>query len=406
MLKGKKILVGVTGSIAAYKAAFLIRLLIKRGAEVKVVMTEPAKEFITPLTLATLSKTPVLIDFFNPENGDWNNHVELGNWADAFLIAPATANSIAKLTHGIADNLLLTTYLSAKCKVFIVPAMDLNMLNHITTRENIQKLKDRGNIIIEPASGELASGLEGKGRMEEPEEIVKVLESFFNGKLAEKKNEINKLSGKKVLVTAGPTNEPFDPVRYISNHSTGKMGYSVAEAFARTGCEVFLVSGPTNLSVPSLIAHSYQVQTSDEMFHLSKKIFKTVDIAVFSAAVADYKPAHVSSKKIKSKSKKMDINLVPTVDIAFELGKIKRDQFTIGFALETEDETKNAKKKLVKKNFDLIVLNSLQDEGAGFGYDTNKVTVIDKYNNIHKFGLKTKDEIAFDILKLVNKTIQ
>ncbi|MBN2522129.1 MAG: bifunctional phosphopantothenoylcysteine decarboxylase/phosphopantothenate--cysteine ligase CoaBC [Bacteroidales bacterium] len=406
MLKGKKILIGVTGSIAAYKAAFLIRLLVKRGAKVRVIMTETAKEFITPLTLATLSKTPVLTDFFNPENGDWNSHVDLGNWADAFLIAPATANSIAKLTHGIADNLLLTTYLSAKCKVFVVPAMDLNMLNHITTRENIQKLKDRGNTIIEPASGELASGLEGKGRMEEPEEIVKVLEGFFNGKLAEKKNEINRLSVKKVLVTAGPTYEPFDPVRYISNHSTGKMGYSVAEAFAQTGCEVFLVSGPTNLSVPSLVAHSYRVQTSDEMFNLSKKIFKNVDIAVFSAAVADYKPARVSSQKIKSKSKKIDINLVPTVDIAFELGKVKRDQFTIGFALETEDETKNAKKKLVKKNLDLIVLNSLQDEGAGFGYDTNKITVIDKYNNIYKFGLKTKDEVAFDILKLVNETIQ
>lgn len=399
-------MIGVTGSIAAYKAAFLIRLLVKRGAKVRVIMTETAKEFITPLTLATLSKTPVLTDFFNPENGDWNSHVDLGNWADAFLIAPATANSIAKLTHGIADNLLLTTYLSAKCKVFVVPAMDLNMLNHITTRENIQKLKDRGNTIIEPASGELASGLEGKGRMEEPEEIVKVLEGFFNGKLAEKKNEINRLSVKKVLVTAGPTYEPFDPVRYISNHSTGKMGYSVAEAFAQTGCEVFLVSGPTNLSVPSLVAHSYRVQTSDEMFNLSKKIFKNVDIAVFSAAVADYKPARVSSQKIKSKSKKIDINLVPTVDIAFELGKVKRDQFTIGFALETEDETKNAKKKLVKKNLDLIVLNSLQDEGAGFGYDTNKITVIDKYNNIYKFGLKTKDEVAFDILKLVNETIQ
>jgi len=399
-------LIGVTGSIAVYKAAFLIRLLIKQGAEVKVVMTELAKEFITPLTLATLSKNPVLIDFFDPENGDWNSHVDLGNWADAFLIAPATANSIAKLTHGIADNLLLATYLSTKCKIFIVPAMDLNMLNHITTRENIQRLKDRGDMIIEPASGELASGLEGKGRMEEPEEIVKILESFFKGKLTEKKNEINKLSGKKVLVTAGPTYEHFDPVRYISNHSTGKMGFSVAEAFARSGSEVFLVSGPTNLSVPSSIAHSYQVQTSDEMFNLSKKIFKTVDIAVFSAAVTDYKPIHSSSQKIKRKSKKMDINLIKTVDIAFELGKRKKDQFTIGFALETENETNNAKKKLVKKNFDLIVLNSLQDKGAGFGYDTNKVTAIDKDNNIYKFGLKTKDDVAFEILQLVNNKIQ
>jgi phosphopantothenoylcysteine decarboxylase/phosphopantothenate--cysteine ligase len=407
MVKGKKILIGVTGSIAAYKAAFLIRLLVKEGAEVKVVMTDLAREFITPLTLATLSGHPVLTDFFDPGDGDWNSHVDLGSWADAFVIAPATANTMAKMAHGIADNLLLTTYLSAKCRIFIAPAMDLDMFSHPATQENVQILLHRGHVIIDPATGELASGLEGKGRMEEPGKIFDNLNSFFSGEPAEKKNAKNKLKGKRVLVTAGPTYEPMDPVRFIGNRSSGKMGFAIAEAFAFSECEVFLVSGPVIIPPPSSVRHIYHVNSSDEMYDVCSKLFERCDIAIFSAAVADFKPLRSSPEKIKAGKEQLDIGMIPTVDIAWELGrKKKKDQLTVGFALETEDEIENAKAKLKKKNFDLIVLNSLKDKGAGFGHDTNKITVIDKDNNMYKFGLKSKGRVALDILDLVTEKIQ
>jgi phosphopantothenoylcysteine decarboxylase / phosphopantothenate---cysteine ligase len=407
MLKGKKILVGVTGSIAAYKAAFLIRLIVKEGAEVKVVMTDLAREFITPLTLATLSGSPVLIDFFDTENGNWNSHVDIGIWADAFIIAPATANTIAKMANGICDNLLLTTYLSARCPVFIAPAMDLDMLSHITTQENIHRLGERGNILIEPASGHLASGLEGKGRMEEPEKIVDILIKYFSKKAPEKKKPVSNLAGKKILITAGPTFEPFDPVRFIGNYSTGKMGFAIAEAFANAGSEVVLISGPTSISPSKAIHHFVQVRTSDEMYAQCCLFFPACNVAILSAAVADYKPSELADKKIKSSGKKIEISLVKTVDIAQELGRRKNEnQLLVGFALETDNEIDNAREKLHKKKFDLIVLNSLKDAGAGFGYDTNKITILDKDNKISNFGLKTKTEVAQDILYAVAEKLQ
>ena len=407
MLKGKKILVGVTGSIAAYKAAFLIRLLVKEGAEVRVIMTKLAKEFITPLTLATLSKNSVLVDFFDPENGNWNNHVDIGSWADIYLIAPATANTIGKIAHGIADNLLLTTYLSARCPVFIAPAMDVDMLGHISTQENIQKIVERGNIVIEPVSGDLASGLEGKGRMEEPEKIVEVLNKYFSKKSTEKKKQGNKLFGKKVLITAGPTFEPFDPVRFIGNYSTGKMGYAIAEAFINAGSEVILISGPTGINPSKSIQNFIQVRTSDEMFTQCSLFYPSCDITILSAAVADYKPNEFADKKIKSSGKNLEISLVKTVDIALELGRRKKDnQLLVGFALETDNELENAREKLLKKNFDFIILNSLKDAGAGFGHDTNKITILDKDNKTYNFGLKTKSDVALDILKIVAEKLQ
>jgi phosphopantothenoylcysteine decarboxylase / phosphopantothenate---cysteine ligase len=402
MLEGKKILVGVTGSIAAYKAAFLIRSLVKEGAEVKVVMTNLAKEFITPLTLATLSKNPVLIDFFDPENGNWNNHVDLGIWADAYLIAPATANTIGKIAHGICDNLLLTTYLSMRCPVFIAPAMDVDMYQHISTQENLKKIAERGNIVIEPVSGYLASGIDGQGRMEEPERIVEILKQYFFKKKPEKKKPVSKLTGKKVLITAGPTFEPFDPVRYIGNYSTGKMGYAIAEAFAESGSEVFLISGPTGITPSKVIQHFIQVRTSDEMYTQCCLFFPTCDVAILSAAVADYKPNELADRKIKSSDKNLEISLVKTIDIAMELGRNKKvNQLLVGFALETDNEIANAREKLLKKNFDLIVLNSLKDAGAGFGFDTNKITILDKDNKINDFKLKSKNEVAQDILRTV-----
>jgi phosphopantothenoylcysteine decarboxylase/phosphopantothenate--cysteine ligase len=336
MLKDKKILIGVTGSIAAYKAAVLIRLLIKEGAQVKVLMTGLAKEFITPLTLATLSKNPVLVDFFNPENGDWNSHVDLGTWADAYIVAPATANTISKMAHGIADNLLLTTYLSSRCPVFVAPAMDLDMFKHIAVQENISKLRQQGVIIIEPAEGELASGLEGKGRMEEPEKILETLNKFFAEIKAEKKKPLTDFTGKVVLVTAGPTYESLDPVRFIGNFSTGKMGFAIADAFAESGAEVILISGPTNL-LPGKAVHKYiSVKSSDEMYLESIKYFSSAHIAVLSAAVADYKPAEVASQKIKSSTHEFSLNLVKTIDIAKKLGQLKTNrQLLVGFALET-----------------------------------------------------------------------
>jgi phosphopantothenoylcysteine decarboxylase/phosphopantothenate--cysteine ligase len=402
MLKGKNILIGVTGGIAAYKTATVIRLLVREGADVKVIMTSHAKEFITPLTLATLSKNAVLTEFFNPENGDWNSHIDLSLWADLFLIAPATANSIGKMANGIADNLLLTTYLSARCPVFIAPSMDTDMLNHPSTVINIETLKAFGNTILEPASGDLASGLTGKGRMVEPEEIVKEIKSFFT------KKKINRpLKGKQVLINAGPTREPLDPVRFISNYSSGKMGIALADAAAEYGAEVDLVLGPVNISPKNNSIRVTKVTTAESMATECISKFPKSDITILSAAVADYTPVKVEKGKIKKTGKALSIRLRQTIDIAEELGKLKRTkQILAGFALETGNEIKNATSKLKRKNLDFIVLNSLKKPGAGFEYDTNRITIIDKYNNIDKFELKTKEEAARDILDKIVSMIR
>jgi phosphopantothenoylcysteine decarboxylase/phosphopantothenate--cysteine ligase len=394
MLKGKHILVGVTGGIAAYKTATIIRLLVREGAEVKVIMTDHAKEFITPLTLATLSKNPVLSEFYNPENGDWNSHVDLGIWADLFLIAPATANSIAKMANGIADNLLLTTYFSARCPVFVAPSMDLDMLKHPATAINTETLKAFGNSILEPATGELASGLSGKGRMAEPEEIVKELTNFFL-----KKKRYKPLNGKHILINAGPTREPIDPVRFISNYSSGKMGIALADAAAGYGAAVELVLGPVNITPVNSMVSIINVTTAESMAAECISRFPGCDIAILAAAVADFTPETPVKSKIKKNGNEMILMLKPTIDIAGELGKIKKSsQLVAGFALETESEIENARKKLLRKNFDLIVLNSLNDNGSGFEYPTNRITIIDRNNNIDKFDLKSKDEVARDIL--------
>jgi phosphopantothenoylcysteine decarboxylase/phosphopantothenate--cysteine ligase len=398
MLKGRKILLGVTGGIAAYKAATIIRLFIKEGAEVKVVMTPLAKEFITPLTLATLSKNPIMVDFFDPEDGRWNSHVDLGMWADAYLIAPATANTIGKMAAGIADNLLLTTYLSSRCPVFLAPAMDLDMLAHPATVRNIVTLKSFGNHIIEPGTGELASGLDGKGRMAEPEVIVKEIKEFFSKK---KITELP-LRGRKVFINAGPTVEPIDPVRYISNHSSGRMGIALAEAAAALGAKVTLVLGPVTLKPSGAMVQTIAVTTAAEMKEASAKAFRECDIAILAAAVADFTPETISGTKIRRDSGEMVIRLKPTEDIAALLGsRKKKHQFLVGFALETNDEVNNAIDKLKRKNLDMIVLNSLRDEGAGFGHETNRITIIDRNNNIDKFELKTKGEVASDILQKI-----
>lgn len=394
MLKGKKIVLGVTGSIAAYKSAVLIRLLVKEGAEVKVIMTDAAKEFITPLTLSTLSKTPVLSSFVKDESSQWNNHVDLGLWADAFVIAPASANTIAKMANGICDNLLSAVYLSARCSVYVAPAMDLDMLQHPSTQANLQKIKSFGNIIIKPTYGELASGLIGTGRMAEPEEILKVLVDSFSVD--------KKLKGKTVLVTAGPTFEAIDPVRFISNHSSGKMGFAIAEALANEGAQVNLITGPTNQHTEHKGISVRNVISAEDMYNACTEIFPKSDIAVLSAAVADYKPATVADQKIKKKDENITIELTKTRDIAASLGKLKHNgQLIVGFALETEQEQNNALKKLESKNFDLIVLNSLNDEGAGFGHDTNKVTIINKAQKVKTFGLKNKKEVADDIVSAI-----
>lgn len=396
LLEGKHIILGVTGSIAAYKSAQLIRLLIKEGAEVKVIMTPLAKEFITPVTLSALSKKPVLCDFFHKSDGDWNSHVDLGLWADLMLIAPATANTMAKMANGICDNLLLTTYLSVRCPVMVAPAMDYDMFAHPSTVKNIEILKSYKNLIIEPAFGELASGLSGKGRMEEPENILTQIVKFFGSK--------KKLQNKTIIVTAGPTVEAIDPVRFISNHSSGKMGYSIANALAEEGAKVVLISGPVkNQSIHSSIK-LVQVVSASEMYNASLRYFPKSHAAVLTAAVADYTPGKVSQKKIKHDSENLNIELKPTKDIASELGKMKKkNQILIGFALETDNELKNAKSKLLKKNLDMIVLNSLNDKDACFGTDTNKVTFIGKNNNIRKFELKQKSEVAKDIVEeLIN----
>ncbi len=394
MLSGKRILLGVTGSIAAYKSALLTRLLVKAGAEVKIVMTPASVDFITPLTLATLSKNPVLTSFAKNETGEWHNHVELGLWADAMVIAPASANTIAKMASGLCDNLLQAVYLSARCKVFFAPAMDLDMLQHPSTQSNIHKLIGFGNEQINPEYGELASGLIGTGRMAEPEEIVSHLERFFS------KNQ--KLKGKKALVTAGPTHEAIDPVRFIGNNSSGKMGFAIAEELANQGAEVNLISGPTYLSVNNPNIKLNRVTSAEEMYQACTAVFPFTDIAVLSAAVADFKPLTKADQKIKKSDAGLSVELTKTQDIAAELGKMKKaNQFTVGFALETENETANAEKKIVAKNFDLIVLNSLNDNGAGFGHDTNQITLINKKNEAKKFTLKSKKEVARDIVTAI-----
>jgi phosphopantothenoylcysteine decarboxylase/phosphopantothenate--cysteine ligase len=397
MLQGKKIILGVTGSIAAYKAAHLVRLLVKEGMEVKVIMTPLAKEFITPLTLATLSRNPILVEFFNPENGDWNSHVDLGMWADAYLIAPATANTIGKMVNGVADNLLLTTYLSAKCPVFVAPAMDLDMFAHPSTKHNLDILRSYGNQIIEPAVGQLASGLEGKGRMEEPENIVQFLDDYFTPKL---------MSGKKVLITAGPTYEKIDPVRFVGNYSSGKMGFALAEACAKQGAEVTLITGPVNMRTKHPAINRINVESAEEMYKAVLLKFDKMDGAILCAAVADFTPVSQSEYKLKREYDNLVVELKPTLDIAAEVGKIKRhEQFLVGFALETNNEEANAKSKMERKNFDFIVLNSLQDPNSGFGFDTNKVSIIHRSGLQREYELKSKLEVADDIINEINTLI-
>ncbi len=396
MLKGKHILLGITGSIAAYKAAALTRLLVKAGCEVQVVMTTLAKQFITPLTMATLSQRPILVEFFDPENGAWNSHIKLGEWADCMLIAPATANTLAKMAHGVADNLLLTSYLSARCPVAVAPAMDLDMFAHPSTQENLKLLASRGVKIVDPGSGFLASGLEGKGRMAEPEQIVEFLEQLFD----EKKKS---LTGKHLLVTAGPTCEAIDPVRYITNHSTGKMGYALAEELVARGARVTLVSGPTQLACPKGVER-VDVRSAQEMYEASVEAFAKADGAVMCAAVADYTPAEVADRKIKKSDDDMAIRLKRTRDIAAELGREKGDRVLVGFALETDHEAEHAQSKLERKNLDFIVLNSLRDAGAGFGVDTNVVTLIDAAG-AEKLPLLTKGKVAARIVDKIESIL-
>ena len=393
MLEGKKIILGITGSIAAYKSAYLLRLLVKEKAEVQVLMTKAAKEFITPVTMSALSGKPVLGEFFESSDGTWHSHVDLGLWADMMLIAPATANTMGKMAAGICDNLLLTTYLSAKCPVFVAPAMDLDMFKHPANQRSIEKLKEYGATIIEPGTGELASGLSGKGRMEEPEKIVERITEFFSSE------EEKPLKGKKILITAGPTYEKLDPVRFIGNYSSGKMGFAIAEEAASRGAEVLLVAGPVKEKVQNSLITRIDVESAAEMKEACEKIFPEVDAAVMSAAVADYTPKSTAENKMKRTGDNLVLELVPTTDIAAMLGKMKKDdQVLAGFALETVDAKKNAVNKLKRKNLDFIVLNSLEDKGAGFMVDTNKITIIDKENKTEEFPLKTKREVAADIV--------
>jgi len=391
-MKDKKIILGITGSIAAYKAAYLIRALVKKGAEVQVVMTEAAKEFITPLTLATLSCKPVISEFFSNRDGTWNSHVDLGLWADAMLIAPATASTIGKMANGIADNMLVTTYLSCKAPVFIAPAMDMDMYAHPATQQNMERLRSFGNHIIEPAVGELASHLIGKGRMEEPEQIIRVLEDFFSSR--------DDLRKKKILITAGPTYEKIDPVRFIGNYSSGKMGFALAEVCAQRGADVHLITGPVSLKTVHPGIKRTDVESADEMYRAATESFVDVDAAILCAAVADYRPEKQVDGKIKRENKAtMSLSLVRNKDIARTLGEKKRpDQVLAGFALETNEGLHHAKEKMIRKNLDVIVLNSLEDQGAGFRYNTNKITIIDRDGNIENFPLKNKSEVAVDIV--------
>ncbi|GMQ28289.1 bifunctional phosphopantothenoylcysteine decarboxylase/phosphopantothenate--cysteine ligase CoaBC [Algoriphagus confluentis] len=396
-LKGKRILLGVTGSIAAYKSALLTRLLIKSGAEVQIITSASALDFITPLTLATLSKKPVLSEFSDKKSGEWNNHVELGLWADLFIVAPLSANTLAKFAHGICDNLLSATYLSARCPVMVAPAMDLDMYQHPAVQSNLRSLQSFGNQVLEAESGELASGLSGQGRMMEPEHILEQVVLFFQRK--------KDFSGKKILVTMGPTQEALDPVRFISNHSSGKMGLALARAFAERGAEVHVVSGPVALDLSQDQFSVTRVHSARDMHEASQALHPQMDICVFTAAVADYAPAQVAEEKIKKKDLAITLDLVKNVDIAKELGKTKRSgQLHVGFALETENEEENARAKLDKKNFDLIVLNSAREEGAGFRHDTNKVRIFHKDGKEFKSGLLPKSQIAELILDQI-KTI-
>ena len=416
MFTGKNILLGITGSIAAYKAAVLARLLVREGASVRVVMTPLAKEFITPLTMATLTKNPILVDFFDPENGAWNSHVSLGEWADCYLIAPATANTMAKMAHGVADNLLLTTYLSARCPVVVAPAMDMDMYAHPATQENLAVLRRRGVLVVEPGEGELASGLSGKGRMAEAEEITAFLTAnkaaafrpagergTAAGDPVKKKstpnNAAGNLAGKKAIVTAGATVEAIDPVRYISNHSSGKMGYAIARALAARGAQVALISGPSNLPTPDGVER-IDVTSAEDMRREVVARWKDAAVAVMAAAVADYTPVNVSQTKIK-KGGAISIELKRTPDIAAELGRDKGGRVLVGFALETDNEEVNAIEKLRRKNFDFIVLNSMRDPGAGFGVDTNKVTIFGSDGSATPYPLMTKEEVAEVIVERI-----
>ncbi|CAN5581186.1 bifunctional phosphopantothenoylcysteine decarboxylase/phosphopantothenate--cysteine ligase CoaBC [soil metagenome] len=388
-LSGKQILLGISGSISAYKSAEICRLLTKEGASVRVIMTSSAAEFISPLTLSTLSKYPVGLHMVNQDQ-TWNNHVELGLWGQLFLIAPASAHTIAKMAGGVCDNLLVATYLSARCPVLIAPAMDHDMFVHPATQNNLELLKKRGNLIVGPAYGELASGLTGEGRLEEPAIILNEVLRFFNDQKA--------LSGKKILVTAGPTREAIDPVRFISNHSSGKMGVAIAKEFANQGALVTLVAGPIHLEIPQGIIH-IPVESASEMKAACMSAFQDSDIIVMSAAVADYSPKVVSDQKVKKKDSAWNLEMTKTVDILSEMGSLKKaNQILVGFALETENEIENAQRKLNKKNLDIIVLNSLNDQGAGFGTDTNKIRIIDKNNKVTEFPLKTKTAVAIDIV--------
>jgi len=398
MLRGKKILIGICGSIAAYKIAILTRLLKKEEAEVQIIMTDSAQDFITPLTLSTLSKNPVFKDFQSDSSGEWNSHVELGLWADLLVIAPASANTIAKMANGLCDNLLLAVYLSARCPVYLAPAMDLDMYQHPATLNNLEQLQSCGNSIISSEHGELASGLVGEGRMAEPESILEVIKTHFK-----KKEKFENLTA---LVTAGPTYESIDPVRFVGNYSSGKMGYALAQRLAYSGANVKLVSGPVSIEIDHPNIERIDVTNAEEMLKASKKVYKDCHIAIFSAAVSDYKPADVADQKIKKESESFNLQMKKNPDIAYELGKIKKNnQINVGFALETENEIENASLKLKKKNFDFIVLNSLRDEGAGFSVNTNKVEIIDASGIRKSFGLKPKDEVAKDIIDYLYEKI-
>ncbi|CAK7083135.1 MAG: Cysteine/Cysteine sulfinic acid decarboxylase [Parabacteroides sp.] len=392
MLKNKHIILGITGSIAAYKAAYIIRGLVKKGAEVQVVITPAGKEFITPITLSALSSNPVISEFFSNRDGSWHSHVDLGLWADAMLIAPATAATIGKMANGIADNMLVTTYLSCKAPVFVAPAMDLDMFAHPTTQQNLDRLRSFGNHIIEPGEGELASHLVGKGRMEEPDKIIEVLEDFFASQ--------TQLQKKKIVITAGPTYEKIDPVRFIGNYSSGKMGFALAEACAEQGADVTLIAGPVSLKTVHPNIHRIDVESAEEMYQAAVAAFPDADAGILCAAVADYRPEIQATEKIKRESKgDMTLHLVPNKDIAASLGSMKREgQVLVGFALETENETQYAEGKLKRKNLDFIVMNSLRDAGAGFRTDTNKITIIDSKGEVTAYPLKSKQEVATDIV--------
>ena len=392
MLKGKHIILGITGSIAAYKAAYIIRALVKKGAEVQVVITPAGKEFITPITLSALSSKPVISEFFSNRDGSWNSHVDLGLWADAMLVAPATASTIGKMANGIADNMLITTYLSCKAPVFVAPAMDLDMFAHPSTQQNLDRLRSFGNHIIEPAEGELASHLVGKGRMEEPDKIITVLEEFFASQTV--------LEKKKIVITAGPTYEKIDPVRFIGNYSSGKMGFALAEACAAQGAEVTLIAGPVSLATVHPNIRRIDVESADEMYEAAMAAYPQADAGILCAAVADYRPEVQAGEKIKRESKgDITLHLVPNKDIAASLGAIKREgQVLVGFALETNNEATNAESKLKRKNLDFIVLNSLRDAGAGFRCDTNKISIIDNKGESTGYPLKSKQGVATDIV--------